>query len=131
MVKKTMKKLLVIFTFFLFAACSVEKPEGPAERIGKGVDEIMGGVRDLDDNDDSFDSSTDRRGHNEDRRDYSQGRSRREFNSRNPDWAPECDPKYDPDCHSDYWGQKDENEADSRHPRGGDESLDDQDDRHY
>ena len=28
--------------------CSEKKPEGPAERIGRGVDEILGGMRDLD-----------------------------------------------------------------------------------
>ena len=33
---------------FLALGCAQPKPEGPAERIGKGIDEIAGAVRDYD-----------------------------------------------------------------------------------
>lgn len=32
----------------LLCGCSQPKPEGPAERIGKGIDEIAGGLREYD-----------------------------------------------------------------------------------
>ena len=34
----------------LVTGCAPSKPEGPVEKIGKGLDQVMEGVRDIDEN---------------------------------------------------------------------------------
>jgi len=95
-----------------FYGCSRPKPEGPAERIGKGVDQIIGGVRDLD-KDVDLPEREDERRYRRYEREY--GRGPREH--REPErhakpgglrYVPECDPLYDPQCRSDYWRGRDD-----------------------
>lgn len=105
MVKMIFGSSLILFVLFLLTACVVEKPEGPGEKIGKGVDQIMDGIDDYDSRYGDRDDGSRRQ------RQYGEPEPVPSYAAR-PDggYVPECDPLYDPNCKSNYYDnrQKDE-----------------------
>jgi hypothetical protein len=106
-------KLALAFVFvavLVLVGCTQTTPPGPAERIGKGVDEIFGGVKDFDqnssDNARGYDRSDHRSRDSSDSWGYDDRRPSRE--RKDPEYVPECDPLFDPNCKSDYWRGRDD-----------------------
>ena len=92
-----MRAFFILLALYALVACSAQEPEGPAEKIGKGVDQIIGGFNELD-------GEQSQPGRERYRARQADKNEKSDLNDRQgDDYVPECDPLFDPTCKSDYW----------------------------
>ncbi len=105
--KQSMTKgtTLIVLAVVALLGCSESKPAGPAERIGKGVHEILGGVRDL--GQDSEWTTGDSSNTRESQRTNASPSSTPTSPRYDQPYIPRCDPRFDPQCDDPYWTERD------------------------